>query len=90
MKNREQLELELRNELKRLRKEASVLSEYQMAKELKMGYDAIYKIEMGATLPTKRTLQTLYSAYKMTKQEFENISKLRDEIVALRKQEKSV
>lgn len=88
--NREQLELELRNELKRLRKQATVLSEYQIARELKMGNDAIYKIETGANLPTERTLQTLYTAYKMTKQEYENVRSLRTQIVTLRKQEKSV
>jgi len=86
----DQLQIELANELVRLRKESSVLSEFQIAKELGMGYDSLYKIEKGITVPTNRTLQTLYTAYKMTPKEYARVKELRIKIVELKKKEKSV
>ena len=68
-----------------LREEVGFTSPLQVAREINAGYDTIYKIEVGATIPTRRTLQSLYTIYRMTPKELDEIVKAREEILELRK-----
>jgi DNA-binding XRE family transcriptional regulator len=86
----DKLKQELANELIRLRKQVSGLSEYQMAKELSMGYDSIYKMENGLSLPSRKTLHLFFTAYRMNRKEYENLVALRTKIIQLRKKDKVV
>lgn len=75
----------------KMRKEAGYSSSYQVSQNHEFGYDAIFKLEKGQNVPTKRTIKALSQVYKMNDKEIKEISemcerarKLRSEITKQR------
>jgi len=71
-----EVKLEIARLLKKLRISRGFTSPFQVSQETGSGADAIYKIEKGGYIPSRRTLLMLFSTYKMTTQEFEVIQGL--------------
>lgn len=84
----EQMERDFGKKLKHYRERANLPSAQEVARELDLGLDAVYKNEMGKSLPFRATLNTLCRFYGLNEQEKNELFEDREAILKLRKKVK--